>query len=74
MLRINDSQKHRVLYTRGFYDAIVNFQCVPDLNYLFQCCEIAPIYRVSKKTDIFHIQINRITAACNLTEVAQISH
>ena len=31
MLRINDSQKHKVLYTWELYDVIFNFQCVQDL-------------------------------------------
>ena len=34
MLRINDLQKHKVLYTRELYDVIVNFQCVQDLLFL----------------------------------------
>ena len=32
MLRINDLQKHKVLYTWELYDVIINFQCVQNLS------------------------------------------
>ena len=35
MLRINDPQKHKVLYTWELYDIIINFQCVQDLLFLW---------------------------------------
>ena len=34
MLRLDDPQKHKVLYTWELYDVIVNFQCVQDLLFL----------------------------------------
>ena len=34
MLRINDPQKHKVLYTWELYEVITNFQCVQDLVFL----------------------------------------
>ena len=34
MLRINDPQKHKVLYTWELYDVIINFHCVEDLVFL----------------------------------------
>ena len=34
MHRINDRQKHKVLYTWKLYDVISNFQCVQDLGFL----------------------------------------
>ena len=34
MLRINDPQKRKVLYTWELHDVIINFQCVQDLLFL----------------------------------------
>ena len=34
MLRINDQQKHKVLYTWELNDVIINLQCVQDLSFL----------------------------------------
>ena len=34
MLRINDPQKHKVLYTWELYEVITNFQRVQDLVFL----------------------------------------
>ena len=34
MLRINDPQKHKSLYTWELSDVIINFQCVQDLLFL----------------------------------------
>ena len=34
ILRTNDPQKHKILYTWQLYDVIINFQCVKDLLFL----------------------------------------
>ena len=34
MLRINDPQKHKDLYTWELYDVIINFWCLQDLVFL----------------------------------------
>ena len=36
MLRINDRQKHKVLYTWELYDVIINFQCVIFADHLLK--------------------------------------
>ena len=36
MLRINDPQKHKVLYTSELHDVIINFQFVQDFVFQFK--------------------------------------